>query len=308
LTRPQPSGCATSLPRLLSDLDVVDVRRELLAIEPQPHLLVPEPGVDKVLAAFGDAVDLKAPMFHGHSAAVGDLAGATAARLDLSDDQVSVARRGGLVSDLGRAGVPTGTWERPGRFTEDDWAQARLHPYWTEQVVGSSELLREVATAAGAHHERLDGSGYYRRTTAAELSTTARVVAVADAYTTWLEPRPHREPMTGDQAASQLRDEALAGRLDTEVVDAAIGVLEGTNEVRPRQPLPGGLTDRQVDVLRLLAEGLSNREIGRRLGISARTAEHHVQDIYTRLGVSGRAPAALFAMEHHLLGPTGRVN
>lgn len=292
--------------RLLSDLDLVDVRRELLAVEPQPHLLVPEPGVDRVLAAFGDAVDLKAPMFHGHSAAVGDLAGVVAGGLGLSEAEVSAARRAGLVCDLGRAGVPSGIWERAGQFTQDDWVQARLHPYWTEQVVASSDLLADVATIAGAHHERLDGSGYYRRTTSSGLPMTARVVAVAEAYTTWLEPRPHRDAMTGDQAAERLRSSVKAGLLDSDVTDVALGVADGGHEERPRQTLPGGLTARQVDVLRLLADGLSNRDIGRRLGISARTAEHHVQDIYTRLGVTGRAPAALFAMEHHLLGPTAR--
>jgi DNA-binding NarL/FixJ family response regulator len=69
--------------------------------------------------------------------------------------------------------------------------------------------------------------------------------------------------------------------------------------------LPAGLTQRQLEVLCLLANGRSNRAIGEQLGISPRTAEHHVRDVYAKLWVVGRAPAALFAMQHGLLGPVG---
>ena len=283
---------------------MADVRQTLLDLEPTPHLLVPEPRLDAVLAAFGDAVDLKSPMFHGHSATVGALASAAAERLGLPADEVSVARRAGLVCDVGRAAVADGIWERPGTFTQADWVQVRLHPYWTEQVVAGSPLLAEVGAVAGAHHERLDGSGYYRRATHESQPMTARVVAVADAYVTSLEPRPHREPLEADEAAQRLLASATSGRLDPDAADAVLA-SSGSSTRAPRLSAPGGLTPRQVDVLRLLAEGLSNKEIGQRLGISARTAEHHVQDIYTRLGVSSRAPAALFAMQHQLLGPAG---
>lgn len=130
----------------------------------------------------------------------------------------------------------------------------------------------------------------------------------SSAFTLVPDVEPPLNALTTDQAAQRLRESAKAGELDADVVDASLGVLELTHEPRPRTELPGGLTERQIDVLRLLAEGLSNKEIGRRLGISTRTAEHHVQDIYTRLGVTGRAPAALFAMEHHLLGPARTVD
>jgi DNA-binding NarL/FixJ family response regulator len=69
-----------------------------------------------------------------------------------------------------------------------------------------------------------------------------------------------------------------------------------------RGTAPAGLSDREVEVLRLVARGLSNREIAQRLVVSPRTAEHHVQHIYSKIGVSSRAAAALFAMEHDLVG------
>ena len=75
----------------------------------------------------------------------------------------------------------------------------------------------------------------------------------------------------------------------------------GHAAVARRPTLPAGLSAREVEVLGLVAEGCSNAQIARRLVISRRTAEHHVQHIYTKIGVSSRAAAALFAMEHHLL-------
>jgi DNA-binding NarL/FixJ family response regulator len=94
--------------------------------------------------------------------------------------------------------------------------------------------------------------------------------------------------------------EVAAGRLDA---DAVAAVLAAAGQPRPplRPPVAGGLTDRQLEVLRLVAEGLSNPQIATRLVVSRRTAERHVQDIYARIGVSSRAAAALFAMEHDLL-------
>jgi DNA-binding NarL/FixJ family response regulator len=127
------------------------------------------------------------------------------------------------------------------------------------------------------------------------------VLAAADAFQAMTQPRAHRPARAPAEAAAQLTDDARAGRLDPDAVRA---VVEAAGE-RPgalRRARPAGLTERQVEVLRLVAQGLSNRRIAERLVISPRTAEHHVQDVYARIGVSSRAAAALFAMEHDLLG------
>jgi HD-GYP domain-containing protein (c-di-GMP phosphodiesterase class II) len=288
------AACA-ALPDLLTGLDELDLAAALLDEEPHPHATVPDWRVEEVLAAFGDAVDLKAPMFHGHAGAVSRFAGVAAERLGLSTSEVDQARRAGAVADLGRAAIPTATWQRQ-TFTSADWGQARLHPYYSERVLQGSPLLAGVAPVAGAHHERLDGSGYYRRAAGSALSMPARVVACADALAT-------RRAYSLDRAASSLA--ALAPtQLDPDAVEAVLAAADAPP--RPtRRDHPAGLTERQVEVLCLVADGRSNREIGEVLGISPRTAEHHVQDVYAKLGVVGRAPAALFAMEHGLLGPLG---
>jgi len=160
--------------------------------------------------------------------------------------------------------------------------------------------LAALAPVAGMHHERLDGSGYHRGAAAASIPLAARVLAAADVFQAVTQPRAHRAPRPLEQAAEVVAAEARAGRLDVDA-SRAVAYSAGTDMARVQRPDTGGLTERQVEVLRLVAAGLSNPQIARRLVISRRTAEHHVQDVYARIGVSSRAAAALFAMEHDLL-------
>jgi DNA-binding NarL/FixJ family response regulator len=110
--------------------------------------------------------------------------------------------------------------------------------------------------------------------------------------------RPHRPAVTPEEAARTIEASAAAGRFDPECARA---VVVAAGERPARTSWPEGLSDREVEVLRLVAGGLSNREIAGELHISRRTAEHHVQHIYAKIGASTRAAAALFAMEHGLL-------
>jgi DNA-binding NarL/FixJ family response regulator len=150
------------------------------------------------------------------------------------------------------------------------------------------------------HHERMDGSGYHRGCKAPEISVSARVLAAADSMQAMMQSRPHRNALTVDEAVEQIQHDTREGRLDPDAVEAVADAAGGGLQ-RKAGFRPAGLSDREVEVLRLVAEGLSNRGVARRLYISPRTAEHHVQHIYTKIGVSSRAAAALFAMEHGLL-------
>ena len=163
-------------------------------------------------------------------------------------------------------------------------------------LLASSSTLARLAPLVGRHHERLDGTGYHRGSTVDDLSMPARILAAADAYRTLIEPRPHRPALAPDQAAQHLRSTAL----DPDAVRAVL-VSAGHPAPAPRRRRPDGLSDREVEVLALLAIGCSNAEIASRLVISRRTAEHHVQHIYTKIGVSSRAAATLFAIDHHLV-------
>ena len=132
----------------------------------------------------------------------------------------------------------------------------------------------------------------------AELPAPARLLAAADAYHTMIEPRPHRRALDPAQAGERLVQEANAGRLDPSAVGA---VLDAAGQPVPHLQRPAGLTDREAEVIALLARGLQTKQVARAIGISVKTADRHVQNAYAKIGVSTRAAATLFAMEHGLV-------
>ncbi len=289
--------CGRDLLREVSDGDPWEA---VLAVEPRPVDVIADSELDELAAAFADMVDLLSPSTLGHSSGVAELAAAAARQLGLGDREVVDLRRAGLLHDLGRVAVSSSIWEQPRPLTSLEREQVRLHAYHTERILSRSPVLEPLGRIAGLHHERLDGSGYHRGSTAGALSAATRLLATADAFQAMTQPRPHRPAHTPEQAAEILVDETEAGRLDAECVRAIIDVA-GQPARRVKPPWPAGLTDREVEVLRLVAAGRSNRQIADDLVVSPRTAEHHVQHIYTKIGSSTRAAASLFAMEHGLL-------
>jgi HD-GYP domain-containing protein (c-di-GMP phosphodiesterase class II) len=289
---------------LLGDLDQIDAYQAVLAAEPAPVRRVEQTELSDVARTFGNLVDLKSPWLSGHSAAVGDLAAGAAGTLGLRED-VGILRVAGYLHDLGRVGVSSAIWDKAGPLSTAEREQARLHAYHSERILARIPPLKGLATLAGQHHERCDGSGYHRGYTAAQLSMASRVLACADAYRSMIEDRPHRKAIAPVRAADRLEAEAKAGRLDA---DAAGAVIEAVGLRRAvRHARPADLTERQVEVLRLVSRGLSNAEIAERLVLSRRTVEHHVQDVYLKIGVATRAGAAMFAMQHGLLDQSRRL-
>ena len=269
-------------------------------IEAEPALAVPLSGVrlDAALQAIANFVDLKSPYFLGHARAVADLAAEGSRQLGSPEADVRVLWRAGLVHDLGRLGISNAIWDKRGPLGAGEWERIRIHPYLTERMLHQSDALAPLAAIAVAHRERLDGSGYPRRLSGASISRAARILGAADCYQAMREPRPHRAALSADEAAVELRREVKAGRLDSEAVEAVLGAA-GHRVLRRREG-PAGLTAREVEVLRLLARGLSNREIAARLVISPKTVGNHIEHIYTKIDASSRAAAGLFAMHHGL--------
>jgi HD-GYP domain-containing protein (c-di-GMP phosphodiesterase class II)/DNA-binding CsgD family transcriptional regulator len=272
---------------------------ETVAREPRPNLVLEGEAVDRALGAIGAFADLASPYLVGHSAGVAELAAAAGRRCGLGNAEIMALRRAALVHDVGRVAVPVRIWQHAGPLSPDDWERVRLHAYHTERVLSRSAFLASLAAIATCHHERLDGSGYHRGTPAAALAMPARLLAAADAYHAMTEPRPHRDPMSPEQAAQTLGADARAGRLDP---DAAGAVLTVAGHRVPRIGRPAGLTDRESAVVGLLARGLKTRQVARVLGISVKTADRHIQNAYRKMRVSTRAGAALFAMQHGLTG------
>lgn len=277
----------------LAAAEVDSVWDDVLEVEPAPHH--PAPDVDTSLAAFGAFADLVSPHLLGHSSAVADLAARAGKERGYDEEEMRQVRRAGLIHDLGRVTVPYRVWQNPGALSADDWEAVRLHPYHTERALDRSPYLRSLARVAGCHHERLDGTGYHRGMPAVGLEPEARLLAAADAYRTKIESRAHRAAFSPEAAAAYLRTEANDGRLDA---DAVTAVLIAAGHRPGPIKRPGGLSDREAQTLVLMAEGLATKQIGRKLGVTAKTADQYIQRTYAKIGVSTRAAAAVYAMTH----------
>jgi HD-GYP domain-containing protein (c-di-GMP phosphodiesterase class II) len=284
---------------ILSGLDTVGVWDAVIDAEPALAVVLTGEPFDAALQAIANFVDLKSPYFLGHGRAVSELAAEAGARLGLAEADVRLLRRAGLVHGLGRLGVSNAILDKRGPLGAGEWERVRLQPYLTDRMLRQSEALAPVARIAVQHRERLDGSGYPRGLSGAGISREARVLGAADAYQAMREPRPHRPERSAEEAAAELRADVKAGRQDGDAVEAVLGAAG--HRVPRRREGPAGLTPREVDVLRLLARGLSNKEIAERLVISPKTVANHAEHIYAKIDASSRAAAGLFAMQQGLL-------
>jgi len=272
----------------------------LIAQEPSLQKQLDQAHLDEALQAIGDFTDLRSVHRAGHSRSTAELAAVAAHELGLPESEVTTLRRAGLVHDLGLHGIPASILDKPDPLRSAESERLRMHPYYTERMLARSEPLSRLGEIASLVRERCDGSGYPRGLTAATIPATARLLAAACTYRAMLEPRAHRPATTAKQARAELRNEVRAGRLDATAVDA---VLAAAGQPRgKRRAGPSGLTPREIEVLILIARGASTRQVAMQLAIKPKTAETHIERIYTKTGVTTRSTATLFALQHGLLG------
>jgi len=276
----------------------------VLALEPEPHRVLDGNALDNALTVAADFIDLKSPYMAGHSRRCAQLAADAARVLGMREHDATTLRRAALVHDFGTTGVPNSIWDKPGPLTRTEFDRVELHPMLTEQMLRRSPALAVLNPIASSHHEKCDGSGYHKRARASTTDIGACVLVAADIYVGMTTERADRPAASPAEAANELRRLASAGVLDQQACGALL-VAAGHGEpaappaVRSRHA--GGLSPREVDVLRLASKGLTTKQIADRLFISTKTADHHIQHIYNKIGVSTRAAAALWAMQNDVV-------
>ena len=225
--------------------------------------------------------------------------------LGSNDEEITKLRRAALVHEFGTTGIPNSIWDKRGQLTRtefDRFDRVEMHPMLTEQMLRRSPALAALNPVASTHHEKSDGSGYPkgRRADTADLS---HVLAAADIYVGLTTERADRPAFSDGQAATDLRELASMGVLEPDATHAVLTAAGHADRrgAASRAKRPAGLTSREVEVLHLAARGLTTREIAEHLFISPKTADHHIQHTYTKIGVSTRAAAALWAMQHDLV-------
>lgn len=284
---------------ILSGLDTVGTWDAVIAAEPDLGVTLTGDRLEEALMAVADFVDLKSPYTLGHARALSELSGRAAERLGMSPDEQRLVRRAGSVQGFGRLGISNSIWEKRGPLGAGEWERVRLHPYLTERMLRQSPALGPLGAIVAQHRERLDGSGYPNGLARGAISRHALILGTADSYQAMREPRPHRDALSPKEAAAELRLEATAGRMDGYIVEAVLGAAG--HRASRRAEGPAGLTQREIDVLRLVARGMSNKAVAERLFISPKTVSNHVEHIYTKINATNRATASLFAMQNGLL-------
>lgn len=271
-------------------LDEEGLRERVLALEPTQGR---RPGgvdaLDRFTEVLADIVDLKRPATAGHARRVAELARRLGERLGLPGTEHATLRRAALIHDLGLITISAGALAHGG-----DGVAYRAHPLTPAQLLDGLTSLQSACALAALHHERVDGSGWPAGATATRQSPPARILALACAF----------DELAGGAVAAApeaVRAVAVEPGLDRQVLDALAAEL-GAPQVPRVAERPAGLTEREVEVLRVAATGLSVREIAMRLVISQHTARHHLESAYAKIGCSSRAAAALFAAEQGLLG------
>jgi putative nucleotidyltransferase with HDIG domain len=151
--------------------------------------------LDRIAAAFADVIDAKSPYTFNHSTGVARYAVAIAEVLGTSPTDVRSLRRAALLHDIGKLGVPNSILDKPGKLTDDEYSVVKVHPRHTEEILSRVAAFAPIAFVAGAHHERIDGRGYHRGLSGADLPVEARILAVADVFDAMFADRPYRAGM-----------------------------------------------------------------------------------------------------------------
>ncbi|MFO1198357.1 MAG: HD domain-containing phosphohydrolase [Burkholderiaceae bacterium] len=310
----------------------------VMDLEPEPRATLAhgELGAWAELAA--DYADLKSPFTLGHSREVARIAVEAARELGFDAESLEELRLAALLHDVGRVTVSNAVWDKPGPLDAGERDLIERHAFESERIVARVPALRAVARVASLAHERLDGSGYHRGLGEAALVPAARLLAAADVAQALSQARAHRPALPRADAAAVLREGVRRGTLCPRAVDAiasaaglapapasapatapasapapapASATAPATARAAPtpvtaatvaRTALPCGLTEREVEVLRMVATGRTDKEIARALSISHRTVHHHNRHAFAKIGVTTRAATALFMIEHGLLG------
>lgn len=285
---------------LLADFESQDPTQALLDAEPGVPVTVSGAEIDRALSGIADFGDLKSPHMIGHSRRVAAVARDAARSASMTAADVELVGRAALVHDIGRVGVQSSLLSKSGALTRAEHERIRLHSYLTERVFADNPVLAPLGRVGCAHHERLDGSGYHRGLSATGLPAAARLLAAANAWCALTEARPHRQQLSEPEAADLLSRQAREGLFDRNAVDAVL-VSAGLKGRHNRRASAIALSDREIEVLRLLAREEATASIGEKLGISPKTVERHITHIYDKLGISTRAGAAIYALENSLL-------
>lgn len=206
--------------RLWTLLDSGHVERHVRDLEPEARvILIDEDKLDTITNGLAEVVDAKSPFTSGHSHRVASYVDAIAARKGFDDAKRRWLKRGALLHDIGKLGVSNGILDKPGSLTPEEWTAVREHARFSEEIIARIPALADIASIAGAHHERLDGKGYPRGISGEAIRLETRIITVADIFDALTANRPYRGPMPVEKALA-IMNEMRRVAIDAECLEA----------------------------------------------------------------------------------------
>jgi putative nucleotidyltransferase with HDIG domain len=206
--------------KLWPGLDSEDLGERVSALEPREKVFIAGPEtMDNVCQAFAEVIDAKSPFTFRHSNGVADAAMSIGGQLGLSKERLTSLRRAALLHDIGKLSVSNSILEKPGKLDDNEWKVVKNHPYYTLEILRRIPGFSELSDVAAAHHERLDGRGYWRNWSADQLGIESRILAVADIFDALAARRPYRDGLPLETVFAMLEKDAPTA-LDPECVEA----------------------------------------------------------------------------------------
>ncbi len=256
----------------------------------------------RICEALADFVDLKIRGTWHHSRAVAEVALGVGRCLGLGKEALIKLQCAALVHDIGKVAIPINILAKEERRSSHEWETYRLHPYYTQRILDQVASLQDLASVAAAHHEWVNGQGYHRQLCGEQIPFHGRILAVADTYTRLIEQQgAQKDPEEALRQMSSLVDVQLDKACYEGLVQSITGKEGGAIHLSLAPRKTGPLTERECEVLRLLAQGQTTPQIGRNLGISKKTVEHHLEHIYNKIGVTCRTAAVVYAVQQGLV-------
>lgn len=208
------SGCGTT-----------EEQSRVMDLEPGVTRIIAADQVDRVCEAFGDVVDAKSSYTYRHSLGVTAVADGISKQLGLAPDRRRLIYRAALLHDLGKLRVPNSILDKPGKLDDSEWRVMREHPVLSQQILGRISSFASIASIAGRHHEKLDGTGYPDRVLGDDLTLEDRIVGLADVYGALSEDRPYRTAMPHEKIFSILRKD-VPHKFDPDCYEALLAFTD----------------------------------------------------------------------------------
>lgn len=209
----------------LRDTSPEELQRAVLALDPEGSVPLGTHDIDLVCSGFADVIDAKSPHLYRHSVGTTEAAVLIGTAMGMPDSSVAIIRWAALLHDIGMLGVPNTILDKAGSLTSSEWAIVHEHPVRTQQMLSRIRAFHTIASVAANHHERLDGSGYPHQLSGDQISTEARILAVADVFTALMSGRSYRASLDPAEIQRELTKEA-PHQLDAVCVEAALSVVD----------------------------------------------------------------------------------